>query len=205
VSLLIHIGVFSFINHNFDIQKSASYYKEIPINLRLDTPEINEDKKQASIKEKKKVKILGGRSEKKQKAYVKPQFGISPQSKTKGLSIPVGNSIMLPDSSDRRPHVKPLSSSEVLSSQASLDRSSIEVPEYTEDALSLKIEGTFILDVFVDDNGKVLKAELKNRIGHGMDERLIESAKKAKFFPAKDHFGKNIAVWAQIKFRLELP
>ena len=78
-------------------------------------------------------------------------------------------------------------------------------PIYTDDAIDMGLEGTFIVDVYVDVSGAVQTAELRKKVGYGMDQRLLDAARKARYEPRKDQFGRPLAGWAEIAFRLLLP
>ena len=57
------------------------------------------------------------------------------------------------------------------------------VPEYTEDAIDAEIEGVVTVDVWVDRNGVVKKAEIVKGLGYGLDQRVTEAARKSTFNP----------------------
>lgn len=140
-----------------------------------------------------------------------PVQGLSPEAvsdKNKGIAAPLGNTMLVGDEGKgkrlKASEVQALSN-EDLSAAARLIKSSIETPKYTEDALDAGLEGTFIVDVYVDKTGKVNSAELRKKVGYKMDPLLISTAMKARFEPQRDRFGQPIAGWADITFRLELP
>jgi TonB family protein len=122
----------------------------------------------------------------------------------KGISVPVGNTLMVADEGKRLQDVQPLSN-EDFSAEAKLIRTSIIIPAYTEAAIDVGLEGSFVVDVYVDAKGNVTSAELPKKVGYGMDIHLTNAAMKAKFEPRKDRYGQPQAGWATISFRLELP
>jgi protein TonB len=138
---------------------------------------------------------------------VAPVQGLSPDALSpngKGIAVPVGNTLMVPDEGKRLQDVQPLSNQD-LSTDAKLIRSSIIIPAYTEAAIDSGLEGSFAVDVYVDAKGNVTSAELPKKVGSGMDIHLTNAAMKAKFEPRKDRYGQAQAGWATISFRLELP
>lgn len=92
-----------------------------------------------------------------------------------------------------------------LSSDARMIPESVIVPQYTEEAIDANIEGVVGVDVFVDASGQVTDVELHKSTGFGMDERIVASAWKVRFYPRRDKLGRPLAGWTQIKFRLEIP
>ncbi len=141
---------------------------------------------------------------------VPPVQGLPPDALSKapnGMAVPIGNSTMTGDEGKRlkSEDYKALPKEQDLSTQPQLVHSSVELPAYTTDALDNNIEGTFEVDVYVDESGEVSKAELKRSIGYGMDERVLAAARKVHFVPGKDRYGKEIGEWTEIKFRLQIP
>lgn len=139
----------------------------------------------------------------------KPTFGLNPESFAKtptddAIALPAGNTISIPDDGTRiRPEeVQGLAAD--LSSDAELIASSFIRPEYTAEAESAELEGSFAIEVFVDKDGQVADAEIKKKIGFGMDARLIEAAKNSRFKPRKDQRGQPISAWTTIRIRLNL-
>ncbi len=134
--------------------------------------------------------------------------GIPPDAVTpdaSGISAPIGNTLMTEDEGKR---IRPEDYRELagdLSSDARLILGSVKVPAYTDAALEANLEGNFVVDVYVDEVGNVLQAELRKRVGFGMDDRLVEAARVAKFKPRKDKLGRAEAGWAEIKFSLVIP
>lgn len=134
--------------------------------------------------------------------------GIPPDAVTPdatGIAAPIGNTLMTEDEGKR---IRPEDFRELagdLSADARLILGSVKVPAYTDAALEANLEGNFIVDVYVDENGEVLQSELRKRVGFGMDERLLDAARVAKFKPRKNKLGKVEAGWAEIKFSLVIP
>lgn len=144
--------------------------------------------------------------EEKPKEKVDPVFGVNKQDLAntgKGMAVPEGNTLLMEDDGTRKKDVKALD--EDKSSDPQLIRDSITTPQYTAEALEANIEGNFIVDVFVDAEGNVKDAELRKPIGYGMDEKVVETAKKAKFIPRKNKIGGAISGWTEIKFFLQIP
>ncbi len=84
-------------------------------------------------------------------------------------------------------------------------RISLTKPEYTDDAIDVGLEGTFAVDVFIEKDGSVSDAELRKKIGFGMDERVLAASKSAVFEPRRNNLGVAIAGWDTIVFDLVLP
>ena len=121
------------------------------------------------------------------------------------IAAPAGNTMMTEDSGKR---LNPNDVNQIagdLSAPASLVRTSITVPPYTEQALDAALEGTWIVDVFVNVDGSVKDAELRKKIGYGMDEKVLSAAKVARFIPRKNKLGVSEPGWAEIKFTLVIP
>lgn len=92
-----------------------------------------------------------------------------------------------------------------LSSDPKLVATSIKVPTYSEAAIDAGFEGKVTVDVYVDVKGNVTEAELRNKIGFGMDERIKKAALELKYVPRKNKLGVAEAGWTEVKFTLQLP
>lgn len=137
-----------------------------------------------------------------------PVQGIPPDAVTpeaSGIAAPIGNTLLTGDEGKRiKPEdFKPMAGD--LSADARLILGSVKVPAYTDAALEANLEGNFIVDVFVDESGNVLQADVRKKVGFGMDERILEAARLAKFTPRKNKFGRAEEGWAEIKFTLVIP
>jgi protein TonB len=55
---------------------------------------------------------------------------------------------------------------------------------YPKEAKKQKIEGVVRVRVLVDENGKVVDAELEERVGYGLDNAALGVAARAKYIPA---------------------
>ena len=117
------------------------------------------------------------------------------------FSAPIGNSMMVEDKGIREKSVPEVAQD--LSERAQLLEFS--KPNYTQDALDAEIEGQFIIDAFVDEVGKVTEAELRKKVGYGMDDKLIQSALAARFHPRKDPGGRAVKSWEEIVVVLRIP
>ena len=67
------------------------------------------------------------------------------------------------------------------------------VPTYPEIARSAGVEGTVILEAYIDEQGIVRKVVLKKGIGFGCDEAAIQKIKSTRFMPATMN-GKPVAI-----------
>lgn len=119
------------------------------------------------------------------------------------MSAPVGNTMMTEDTGKRVKDVGQIAGD--LSAPATLVRDSIKIPPYTDQALDASLEGTWIVDVFVNIDGSIKDADLRKKIGYGMDERVLSAAKAARFVPRKNKLGVSEPGWAEIKFTLVIP
>ncbi len=76
-------------------------------------------------------------------------------------------------------------------------------PEYSEEARKAKFQGTVVLYVEVDENGKPRNLRVVRPLGLGLDEKAIEAVQKWRFRPGyKD--GKPVAVAATIEVNFRL-
>jgi len=92
-----------------------------------------------------------------------------------------------------------------LSSDPILIRETFQLPEYTDDALDADFEGTVIVEVFVRKDGSVGDAELAKKVGYGMDRRIVDSVRNARFLPRKDSKGKPLDAWTDLPIRFVIP
>ena len=78
-------------------------------------------------------------------------------------------------------------------------------PKYPKAAKEKGIEGTVIVQVFIDEKGRVKETKIMKGIPNsGLDEAAIEAIKKTRFIPAKAR-EKKVGVWISIpvNFRLK--
>jgi TonB family protein len=78
-------------------------------------------------------------------------------------------------------------------------------PKYPQIAQEKRIEGTVIVQVFIDEKGRVKETKIMKGIPNsGLDEAAIEAIKKTRFKPAKAR-EKKVGVWISIpvNFRLK--
>jgi periplasmic protein TonB len=76
-------------------------------------------------------------------------------------------------------------------------------PEYSEEARKAKFQGTVLLSVEVDEQGKPRNIKVIRPLGLGLDQKAIEAVEKWKFSPGKKD-GKPVAVQAQIEVNFRL-
>jgi len=69
-------------------------------------------------------------------------------------------------------------------------------------ARRLKVEGTVVVSVLVDENGRVTDVKLENGVRQnvGINEAAIDTARSAKFRPASQD-GVRVKTW----YRLNIP
>lgn len=76
-------------------------------------------------------------------------------------------------------------------------------PEYSEEARKAKFQGTVLLSIVVDENGKTRDVKVLRPLGLGLDEKAIEAVMKWKFKPGyKD--GRPVAVLANVEINFRL-
>jgi len=73
------------------------------------------------------------------------------------------------------PDQAPLQPAEILSKP---------VPQYTEEARQLKIEGEVLLEVVLQSGGSVRVLRVMRGLGHGLDESAVRAAERVQFKPA---------------------
>jgi TonB family protein len=76
-------------------------------------------------------------------------------------------------------------------------------PEYSEEARKAKYQGTVVLAVVVDENGKAQQLRVVRPLGLGLDEKAIEAVQKWKFRPGQLN-GKPVPVQATIEVNFRL-
>jgi len=119
------------------------------------------------------------------------------------MAAPVGNTLMKEDEGKRLEQVDALRGD--MSAPARLIAQTLAPPPYTEEALDAAVEGSFIVDVFVNLDGTVRDVELRKKIGYGMDSRVLAAVRAAKFIPRKNRFGVSEEGWTELKFTLVIP
>jgi protein TonB len=120
------------------------------------------------------------------------------------FSAPMGNTRMAPDTGERV-NAQPGAITADLSAPPAVIKSTVPVPQYTEDAIDAAFEGVFEVDVYVDATGKVTSVELRKKVGYGMDARIEEAARAARFTPQKNRLGQPEAGWGSLTFNLVIP
>jgi len=137
-----------------------------------------------------------------------PVMGLSKESFAEGgkggFSAPAGNTTMAPDEGKRLSPEEIRKLDRDLSADAKLIAGSFIKPEYTPEAEENNLEGSFVIEVYIDTQGKVVEAELRKKIGYGMDDRVLNAAKNARFSPRKNPVGQPLAGWTELRIRLNL-
>ena len=76
-------------------------------------------------------------------------------------------------------------------------------PEYSEEARKLKQQGTVLLSLVVDQQGRARDIHVVRTLGMGLDEKAIEAVKKWKFEPGqKDGLPVAVQVNVEVNFHL---
>lgn len=116
------------------------------------------------------------------------------------FSVPVGNTLMgTPENKVQEVHYAPL----FRVTELPRFRENIQ-PVYPDLARRMGIAGTVVLEVSIDEEGKVIDAVVKQELGYGCDESALESVRKARFYPARADDGQPVAVKVQIPFHFRL-
>ena len=76
-------------------------------------------------------------------------------------------------------------------------------PEYSEEARSLKMQGTVLLKIVVDTDGVAKNIQLVSGQGHGLDEKAATAIGLWKFKPG-ERGGVPVPVMAQIEVNFRL-
>jgi TonB family protein len=76
-------------------------------------------------------------------------------------------------------------------------------PEYSEEARKAKYQGTVVLWLIVDQNGRPQQVKVARSLGMGLDQKAIEAVRRWTFEPAQKD-GKPVAVQinVEVNFRL---
>jgi protein TonB len=77
------------------------------------------------------------------------------------------------------------------------------IPGYPETARNAGIEGTVVLEVYIDEQGQVRKVNVRKGIGFGCDEAAIRKVRGTRFIPAQMN-GRPVAVRQIITFEFRL-
>jgi TonB family protein len=83
--------------------------------------------------------------------------------------------------------------------------SSVHAPDYTGDALAAAFEGMLVVEVVVDENGRVVKAVLQNPSRLGIDAGVIAVARQARYAPAVGADGQRKPAQARLNFNFRNP
>jgi TonB family protein len=76
-------------------------------------------------------------------------------------------------------------------------------PEYSEEARKAKYQGTVVLGMIVDANGRPRGLKVERGLGMGLDEKALEAVRNWKFEPAeKDGKPVAVAISVEVAFRL---
>jgi protein TonB len=76
-------------------------------------------------------------------------------------------------------------------------------PEYSDEARRVKQEGTVLLSLIVDQQGRARNVRVVRSLGMGLDEKAIEAIKKWKFAPGtRNGYPVAVQVNVEVNFRL---
>jgi len=76
-------------------------------------------------------------------------------------------------------------------------------PEYPEEARKLRLQGTVLLSLVVDEQGRARDIRIERPLGMGLDEKAVEAVKNWKFIPAtRDGIAVAAEITVEVSFRL---
>ncbi len=76
-------------------------------------------------------------------------------------------------------------------------------PEFSEEARKAKHQGTVVLFLIVDRNGRTHDIRVQRSLGMGLDEKAIEAISRWRFDPArKDGVAVAVQINVEVNFRL---
>jgi protein TonB len=119
-----------------------------------------------------------------------PVFGVSMASTSQvgsGPAMPIGNTprptpAPRADAEPTRGGVTPVPAYQVTTMPLPQGRCQ---GTYTEEAKLAAIEGTVVLDIVVDERGRVRDVRVVSGLGHGLTEAAIKAAKQCRFSPGE--------------------
>jgi protein TonB len=76
-------------------------------------------------------------------------------------------------------------------------------PAYTPQAIEARIEGKVRVELSLDEQGAVRSARILSSLGHGLDERALDAARRGSFAPAT-RCGKPVATTLVVGVRFSL-
>ena len=77
-------------------------------------------------------------------------------------------------------------------------------PQYSEEALEAKLQGSVRVSMMVDEAGKPTDIKVIRPLGLGLDEKAVEAASQWRFKPGTKN-GEAVPVAAQIEITFRLP
>jgi len=82
---------------------------------------------------------------------------------------------------------------------------SVDKPEYPPMARRMKVEGTVVLSLLVDENGRVIDVRIEQGVSLnvGINEAALKAARSARFRPATKE-GVRVKVWHQLTIPFKL-
>lgn len=92
-----------------------------------------------------------------------------------------------------------------LARDATLLRSSFELPLYTHAATQAHYETEVVAEILVNAQGKAEDVRFTEPVRYGMEERLARAIRDARFEAARDETGAEVPGWTKIRFRLVVP
>jgi protein TonB len=77
--------------------------------------------------------------------------------------------------------------------------------DYPPEARKLGIEGEVLVRILVGTDGRVAETKLARGLGHGLDEKALELARRFRFKPARNDADQPVATWITWHFPFKLP
>ncbi len=79
----------------------------------------------------------------------------------------------------------------------------IQLPEYTSKAREKNVEGELVIRALFQHDGKIRDLKVEKGLGHGLDQRAIDTVKKIGFSPAQVD-RQEVDAWVEVVFNFTL-
>ena len=78
-------------------------------------------------------------------------------------------------------------------------------PQYPDEAKKKRVQGTVVLELLVERDGRVSAGRVLMRLPFGLTQSAIDAAGQWRYTPAKDERGRLVRALVIAKVRFELP
>ncbi len=139
---------------------------------------------------------------------VKPVFGLTKTAHTSqapgAVEIKAGNTLAKPIDQDiaENTDALPVPAAEYLVSQMPRLKTEVRIP-YPREAHTQNVEGAVLMDLLIDEMGRVREARLIEGPGYGLNEAALEAVYRFEFEPARIE-QKSVAVRIRYAYRFVL-